>query len=42
MKNSQKNGGTPIWQVVLFWLYVSLPLAWGISQTFKKAMALFS
>jgi hypothetical protein len=27
--------------VVLAWLVVGLPLAWGVSQTFIKAMALF-
>lgn len=27
---------------ILFWAYVSVPLAWGIYQTLKKAMALFS
>ncbi|MGR9045427.1 MAG: MFS transporter small subunit [Gammaproteobacteria bacterium] len=27
--------------VILFWLYVSLPLAWGVWSTLKKSMALF-
>ena len=27
--------------VVLAWLFVGLPLAWGVSQTFIKALALF-
>ncbi|NMM26200.1 MAG: oxalate:formate antiporter [Glaciimonas sp.] len=27
--------------VVLFWLYVGIPLAWGVSSTLQKAMALF-
>lgn len=27
---------------ILFWAYVSIPLAWGVFQTLKKAMALFS
>ncbi len=26
---------------VLAWLFVGLPLAWGVSQTFIKALALF-
>ncbi|WP_022825526.1 MFS transporter small subunit [Hymenobacter norwichensis] len=26
---------------VLAWLYVGIPLAWGVSQTFIKALALF-
>ena len=25
----------------LAWLFVGLPLAWGVSQTFIKALALF-
>ena len=31
------SGGSP----VLAWLFVGLPLAWGVSQTFIKALALF-
>ncbi len=27
--------------LVVFWMYVSLPLAWGVYSTFKKATALF-
>ena len=27
--------------VILAWLVVGLPLAWGVSQTFIKALALF-
>lgn len=27
--------------VVLAWLYVGVPLAWGVSQTIIKALALF-
>lgn len=26
---------------VLAWLYVGIPLAWGVSQTFLKALTLF-
>lgn len=32
---------TPIWQIMLFWLYVMIPLVWGVIQTLKKAMTLF-
>jgi hypothetical protein len=28
--------------LLLFWLYVAIPLAWGIWSTLKKAMALFT
>ncbi len=28
--------------LILFWLYVSVPLGWGIGSTLKKAMALFN
>ncbi|HEX8330764.1 MAG TPA: hypothetical protein VF629_24750 [Hymenobacter sp.] len=27
--------------VVIAWLFVGIPLAWGVSQTFIKALALF-
>jgi hypothetical protein len=27
--------------VILFWAYVIIPLAWGVSSTMQKAMALF-
>jgi hypothetical protein len=27
--------------VVIFWLYVIIPLAWGVSSTLEKAAALF-
>jgi len=27
--------------LVLFWLYVAVPLLWGVAATIKKAMALF-
>jgi hypothetical protein len=28
--------------LALAWVAVSLPLAWGITETFRKALALFS
>lgn len=27
--------------LVLFWLYVAIPLFWGVWSTLKKALALF-
>jgi len=27
--------------LMLFWLYVGIPLLWGVLATLKKAMALF-
>ncbi len=33
----EASGGS----AVLAWLYVGIPLAWGVSQTFIKALALF-
>ncbi|WKJ88578.1 hypothetical protein QZJ86_11120 [Methylomonas montana] len=27
--------------LVLFWLYVLIPLSWGVWSTIKKALALF-
>jgi hypothetical protein len=29
------------WLLVLAWLWAGVPLAWGITQTFHKALALF-
>lgn len=40
MKGSELKT-TPIWLLVVFWLYVTLPLIWGVTATIKKAMALF-
>ena len=34
---AEKAGGS----AVLAWLYVGVPLLWGVSQTFIKALALF-
>jgi hypothetical protein len=47
--NLQPNSSTPPaaadsgvgGSVVLAWLVVGIPLAWGVSQTFIKALALF-
>ena len=46
--NPQPNSATPVvaetgsgGSAALAWLYVGLPLAWGVSQTFIKALALF-
>ncbi|GGC00102.1 hypothetical protein GCM10007205_06730 [Oxalicibacterium flavum] len=33
---------TPAFAVVLFWLFVGVPLSWGVWSTLQKAMALFS
>ncbi|WP_324674449.1 MFS transporter small subunit [Hymenobacter sp. GOD-10R] len=35
--NEPATGGS----VVLAWLFVGIPLLWGVSQTFIKALALF-
>lgn len=32
---------TSIWLLIVFWLYVALPLFWGVAATLKKALALF-
>ncbi len=46
--NPQPNSATPAaanagagGSVVLAWLFVGIPLAWGVSQTFLKALTLF-
>lgn len=46
--NPTPNSATPVTtaenaggSVALAWLYVGIPLLWGVSQTFIKALALF-
>ncbi len=39
VKHDQKTG---VLTLILFWLYVALPLLWGVASTLKKAMALFN
>lgn len=42
MENNEKQGSeNHAVLLVLFWAYVMIPLAWGVYQTFKKALALF-
>ena len=33
--------GSSTMAIVLAWLFVGVPLAWGVSQTFIKALTLF-
>lgn len=35
------NGNGPGGSVALAWLFVGIPLLWGVSQTFIKALTLF-
>lgn len=37
--NEEKN--TPTLRIALAWIFVSIPLLWGVSQTLIKALALF-
>ncbi|WP_426060520.1 MFS transporter small subunit [Hymenobacter sp. B1770] len=42
--NSTSNANaeeTSTMSLVLAWLFVGVPLAWGVSQTFIKTLALF-
>ncbi|MGY6276958.1 MFS transporter small subunit [Methylomonas sp. MgM2] len=41
MMSQARDKKTPLWLLALFWCYVALPLAWGVTQTLKKALALF-
>ena len=41
MTNSEKAKGNVTVKLALAWLAVGLPLAWGVVETLKKAMALF-
>ncbi|HEX5464404.1 MAG TPA: oxalate:formate antiporter [Burkholderiales bacterium] len=38
--NEQSQASSPL-LVLVFWLYVGIPLAWGVFSTFQKALALF-
>jgi hypothetical protein len=40
MDNETKTATNPV-ALIVSWLLVGLPLAWGLSQTIKKAMTLF-
>ena len=39
MNNHPKSNNKMM--LVIAWLWVGLPLAWGVSQTFVKALGLF-
>jgi hypothetical protein len=47
MNPQTNNAGTPAAEtsstgaLVIAWLFVGIPLAWGVSQTFIKALTLF-
>jgi hypothetical protein len=32
---------TPGWKLALAWIFVGIPLLWGVAQTLMAAMALF-
>jgi hypothetical protein len=35
------QNGTQTWQLALAWLFVGIPLAWGVLKTLQAASALF-
>lgn len=47
MNPQPNNAGTPTAEtsstgaLVIAWLFVGIPLIWGVSQTFLKALTLF-
>jgi hypothetical protein len=41
MSHSRFSKLTDLLLLILFWLYVSIPLAWGVSSTLQKALTLF-
>jgi hypothetical protein len=41
MASENQNGGTTTLQLVLFWGFVGIPLAWGVLETLSNAMKLF-
>ena len=40
MSNGNQNGTTPV-QLALAWIFVGIPLVWGVLQTLSNAMKLF-
>jgi hypothetical protein len=38
---ARRHGVRDMILLIVFWTYVSVPLAWGVYSTIKKAMALF-
>jgi hypothetical protein len=41
MVNATHSGSGQVVTLVLAWLGVGLPLAWGVMETLRKALALF-
>ena len=42
MNNSKPFKPLDMIVLLLFWLYVAIPLAWGVWSTLQKALALFN
>ncbi|WP_020565038.1 MFS transporter small subunit [Methylosarcina fibrata] len=42
MKSNRSAQRTHSVWLMLFWLYVAVPLGWGVWSTLKKALALFN
>ena len=41
MSDSKPAAAAQTLRLMLFWLYVTIPLTWGVWSTVKKALALF-
>jgi len=41
MTSPTEKSTTPPFLIALAWLFVGIPLAWGVSQTILKSLALF-
>jgi hypothetical protein len=39
--SASEDSHIPPWVIVIAWLWVGLPLAWGVAQTLTKAADLF-
>ena len=39
--NDDAGDGSPVARLVLAWMLVGVPLAWGVWQVFKKSLDLF-
>jgi hypothetical protein len=40
MSNTSQSGTKP-WQLALAWVWVGIPLAWGVAETIANAAKLF-
>jgi len=35
------NESTPVWKIILAWIFVLAPMIWGVTETLLKSFDLF-